>query len=99
MKGRPNGRPFFLSRHHKHPRVFPLGMAQHLVGEVGAAAHLLKQFLRLVELSQLAVNLRQLKVDLLLGVFFQQGQQTFQVFGEVLIVSDEQFLTFTIDTS
>ena len=32
----------FLSCDHKHTGVFPLGMAQHLVGEVRAAAHLFK---------------------------------------------------------
>lgn len=32
----------FLSRDHKHAGVFPLGMSQHLIGEVRAAADLFK---------------------------------------------------------
>ena len=49
---------FYLSRHHKHACVFPLGMTQHLVGEVRAASNLVKQFLRFIKLAQLTINLR-----------------------------------------
>ena len=58
---------------------------------MGAAAHLFQQFLRLVELPELAVDFWQLKVDLLVGVLFEQGQKPVQVGGEVLVVLDKQF--------
>ena len=79
----------FLSCDHKHTRVFPFGMTQHLVGEMRAAARLVQQFLRLVELAQLAVDLWQLQVNLFIGVLLKQGQQALQVVGEVFVVLDE----------
>ena len=69
-------------------------MAQDFVGEMGATAHVFKQFLHFVELAQLTVNLRHLKVNLLLGVLFEQGQKAFQVVVEVLDILEKQFLAF-----
>jgi hypothetical protein len=64
-------------------------MAQHLVGEMRAAAYLVQKFFCFVELTQLAVNLWHLKVDLFVWVFLKQSQKPLQIFGESFVVLEE----------